>query len=198
MSKTRKVLLLLCFSATAMVASTRDNNTMRNGDHVLEQETRNAVYQLIKEKPGLHFRQICRELNKRMGVIQYHVSVLEKTNFIRSVRDGRYKCFFAHKTEGNCQIQVPDGVDKDIRETMLTNMRRKTPKVLLAHLIENNQSSTSHQELSKICDVSPQAITFHCQRLERCNIIASEKKGRQKYYYLTEDAMTIVDSTPSL
>ena len=61
----------------------RDNKK----ENVLDQETRNSIFQLIKDNEGLHFRKICRMLDKKMGVVQYHVSVLEKGNFIRSVRE---------------------------------------------------------------------------------------------------------------
>ena len=50
----------------------------------------------------------------------------------------------------------------------------------------------SHQTLSSIANVSPQAITFHTQRLANFNIIKAEKNGRQKFYSLTDVAQRII------
>jgi predicted transcriptional regulator len=163
-------------------------------ENVLDQETRNSIFQLIKDNEGLHFRKICRMLDKKMGVVQYHVSVLEKGNFIRSVRDGRYKCFFCTDRTKNTSVN-PDLRDKDelqLRETIVTSLRRKTPQVLIKHLATNK--TASHQTLSNIANVSPQAITFHTQRLANFNIIKTEKDGRQKFYSLTDMAQKIISS----
>ena len=95
----------------------RDNKK----ENVPDQETRNSIFQLIKDNEGLHFRKICRMLDKKMGVVQYHVSVLEKGNFIRSVRDGRYKCFFCTDRAKNTS-QLPEPHDKEeiqLRETIV-------------------------------------------------------------------------------
>ena len=188
-----KALLLLCFSAAAMVATTRKftSRDYRGEESVLDQETRRTIYELIKNKPGLHFRNICRQLDKRMGVVQYHISVLEKTNYIRSVKDGRYKCFFAIENDNGYQNKNLN-TDPQMLEVIITSLRRKTPKMLLEYLVSASATRASHQELSSICEVSPQAITFHCQRLEKNNIIESKKEGRQKYYSLTEQAAKII------
>ncbi|MFX0065318.1 MAG: hypothetical protein ACFFC7_24370, partial [Candidatus Hermodarchaeota archaeon] len=50
---------------------------------------REMVYRAIELNPGIHFRKLCRELNRKTGVIQYHLQVLElKENRIRSHQDG--------------------------------------------------------------------------------------------------------------
>jgi len=187
-SMATKALILLCFSAAAMVATTRKftSRDYRGEESVLDQETRRTIYELIKNKPGLHFRNICRQLDKRMGVVQYHISVLEKTGYIRSIKDGRYKCFFATENDNNYKLKNLNS-DPQMLEVIITSLRRKTPKMLLEHLI-------SHQEFSSICEVSTQAITFHCQRLQKNNIIESNKEGRQKYYSLTEQASKIIEN----
>ncbi|MHA1584033.1 MAG: winged helix-turn-helix transcriptional regulator [Promethearchaeota archaeon] len=164
-----------------------------NKQDVLEQGTRNAIYELIKNNEGLHFRKICRILEKKMGVVQYHVSVLEKAGLIRAIRDGRYKCFFP--TERRNNMVAPDQRDmiqEALREQIITSLRRKTPQVLINHLVQNHIAS--HQDLSDICHVSPQAITFHTQRLQKFGIIESTKEGRQKFYQLSDPAKNITDN----
>jgi len=192
----KNTLLLLSLCLTGMASYTGSSTRRRYGrekEDVLEQGTRNAIYELIMNNEGLHFRKICRILDKKMGVVQYHVSVLEKNGLIRSLRDGRYKCFFACQQlkEGEIAPDDRDPAMESMREKIITSLRRKTPQVLISHLIDSKVAS--HQTLSMIASVSHQAITFHTQRLQGFGIIESSKEGRQKFYRLSDSAKTITD-----
>jgi predicted transcriptional regulator len=127
-----------------------------------------------------------------MGVVQYHISVLEKSNFIRSVKDGLYKCFFSLKNKAEVYKPQQDLTfeQKRTREGLIAAMKRDTPKCIINHLIQ--QGKASHQTLAEICGVSPQAITFHCQRLSNINLIQPTKIGRQKYYILSQEIQKII------
>lgn len=147
---------------------------------------------MIENNEGIHFREICRKMNKKMGVVQYHISVLQKCNLIRSVKDGRYKCFFSTKNNPNVYKphQEMDIEQKRIREELITSMKRKTQKMIINQLIQ--EELIYHQQLAKLCNVSPQAITFHCQRLINMKIIESVQNGHQKYYKLSDRSRKIV------
>ncbi len=191
-----KILLILLLSTTCMASygSTRRRCRDFKKEDVLEQGTRNTIYELIDKNPGLHFRKICRILDKKMGVVQYHIGVLEKIGLVRSIRDGRYKCFFASNQEDDKNIS-PDDRDpakQMLRETIITSLRRKTPKTLITFLAK--ETIASHQSLSNVAKVSPQAITFHTQRLQSFGIIESQKEGRQKYYTLSPSAKQITEN----
>jgi predicted transcriptional regulator len=161
-------------------------------DELLSQKTRNEIYQLIENNEGIHFREICRKLDKKMGVVQYHISVLEKSGLIRAVKDGRYKCFFSLKN--NVNVYKPQQEltfeQKRTREGLIAAMKRDTPKSIINHLIKEGKAS--HQTLAEICGVSPQAITFHCQRLSNINLIQPTKIGRQKFYILPQEIQKII------
>jgi len=191
-----KVLIILLLSTTCMASygSTRRRCRDFKKEDVLEQGTRNTIYELIEKNPGLHFRKICRILDKKMGVVQYHIGVLEKIGLVRAIRDGRYKCFFASNQEEDSNVS-PDDRDparQMLRETIITSLRRKTPKTLITYLAR--EKIASHQSLSTVAKVSPQAITFHTQRLQSFGIIESQKEGRQKFYTLSPTAKEITDN----
>jgi predicted transcriptional regulator len=191
-----KVLIILLLSTTCMASygSTRRRCRDFKKEDVLEQGTRNTIYELIDKNPGLHFRKICRILDKKMGVVQYHIGVLEKIGLVRAIRDGRYKCFFASNQDEDSNVS-PDDRDPErqhLRETIITSLRRKTPKTLITYLAR--EKIASHQSLSIVAQVSPQAITFHTQRLQSFGIIESQKEGRQKFYTLSPTAKQITEN----
>jgi predicted transcriptional regulator len=276
--KVKKLVLLLTLSLMASYAaggrkySKRGYQQYGQADDVLGQETRASIYNIIKENSGIHFRDLCRALNKKMGVVQYHLGLLEKSSYIRSVRDGRYKHFFLQKTEAGEPIHEQQALNAQaaeieraapapvveprtenpriagsalaelirqaktpgtkspvpspaaalllgtaagvgvgaaalaagapgrsatkadhvkLWELVVTSLRRKTPAALLSHL--RCHAKASHYALAQVCEVSPQAITFHCQKLERYDIIESHKEGRQKYYRLTPRAQAVIE-----
>jgi fibronectin type 3 domain-containing protein len=65
---------------------------------VLDNKTRLAIHGLVVENPGMHYSAILREFELSNGAAAYHLDVLERENFIRSVRDGRLKRFFSTET----------------------------------------------------------------------------------------------------
>jgi len=189
------IALLLSLSMTSLSNGTfaRGQSELSDTNGILTQQTRNSIYNIIRMDEGVHFRKICRETGKKMGVVQYHLSVLEKEGFIRSVKDGRYKCFFTKRR--NClDTRIEDELSYEkriLRESVITAMKRKTPKIIISALIEFEK--ISHQELAKLCEVTPQAITFHAQKLESNGIIVSSKDGRQKFYSLSDAVIEILN-----
>ncbi len=162
---------------------------------VLTQGTRNAIYENIQKNEGTHFRKICRDLDKKAGVVQYHISILEKKGLVKSIQNGRYKCFFVTQ-KGRDPTRIFEKKDelsfeqKQRRQEVIAATKKETPKKIISHLSQNPNSS--HQQIAEICGVTPQAITFHCQRLQGLELISSYKVGRQKFYVLTEDVAQLM------
>jgi predicted transcriptional regulator len=189
------IALLLSISMTTFSSGSyvKGINSINESNKVLTQETRNTIYKYIHSNEGVHFRKICRDVGKKMGVVQYHLSVLEKNGLVRVVKDGRYKCFFTTR-RNSLDYRPEDDLtheQRELRDSIITTMKRKTPEKIMKNLIENEK--TTHQTLAKICDVTPQAITFHTKRLEGLGLIISAKIGRQKVYSITERVSQIVN-----
>jgi predicted HTH transcriptional regulator len=114
---------------------------------------------------------------------------------VKSIQNGRYKCFFVTNS-GRDPTKLFEKKDeltfdqKSMREKVIAATKRETPRKIISYLSKNPNSS--HQEIAGICGVTPQAITFHCQRLQGLELIGSYKVGRQKFYVLTESVSTIM------
>lgn len=189
------IALLLSISMTTFSSGSyvKGINSINESNKVLTQETRNRIFKYIENNQGVHFRKICRDVGKKMGVVQYHLSVLEKNGLVRIVKDGRYKCFFTTR-RNSFDYRPEDDLNqeqRELRENVIITMKRKTPEKIMKSLLKNEK--TTHQTLAKICDVTPQAITFHTKRLEGLGLISSEKIGRQKVYSITERVSQIVN-----
>jgi len=154
-----------------------------NGDRVeLEQDTRSRIYNLIVEDEGIHLREVCRKLNKKMGVIQYHINVLEKAGLISSLKDGRYRRFFVNNNH--------DSNNK--RNLIISVLKREPSYKILQALFENEK--VYHNDLANLLKISSQAITWHIKRLQAYELINFEKEGKQKVYYVREDVRPLIQA----
>ena len=115
------------FSSGSFVKGINSNN---ESNKVLAQETRNFIFKYIENNQGVHFRKICRDVGKKMGVVQYHLSVLEKNGLVRVVKDGRYKCFFTTR-RNSLDYRPEDDLtqeQRELRENVIITMKRKVNK----------------------------------------------------------------------
>jgi len=89
---------------------------------VMDNRTRHALHGIIVENPGIHYNAIREEHGLANGQAAYHLSVLEREGFVRSVRDGKLKRFYSIHTK------VPDDVGmspEGTREAIVDLVRRR-------------------------------------------------------------------------
>jgi predicted transcriptional regulator len=137
---------------------------------------RNEIFELIKEKPGIHFRQVMRTLSLKPGTVAYHINVLEKQNYIKSIQKGIYRCFY------------PEG--------MKTGLKIKLTKLQQSILfIINENPGISSVELSKSLNKNRMVLHYNTSVLQDCGLIKKEKMGRKTIFYLTAITLTYLDKS---
>jgi predicted transcriptional regulator len=133
---------------------------------VLANFQRNAIFELIKDKPGIHFRKVMRTLNLKPGTLSYHLNVLEKESFIKSIQKGEYRCFYA------------EGVKSDLK-IKLSNIQQN-----IIFIISENPG-ISLTQLAETAERNKMVLFYNTSVLEDIGIIKKEKRGRVATFYLT-------------
>ncbi|MGB0653674.1 MAG: winged helix-turn-helix transcriptional regulator [Thermoplasmatota archaeon] len=64
------------------------------GRDLLSQPVRRRLVDLISDQPGIHASELCRQADESWGAVQYHLSLLDKADLIKSVSSGRERRFF--------------------------------------------------------------------------------------------------------
>ena len=82
--------ILVCISAVLCVVI----YVRIKREQVLTNIKRNTIFDTIKNQPGIHFRDLMRSVGIREGVLAYHLNVLERDGFVRSMQMGQYRCFY--------------------------------------------------------------------------------------------------------
>ena len=130
--------------------------------------TRNSIFSLIETCPGIHFREICRELSLSIGVVQYHLQVLEEERKVIAFRNGKYKRFFEFRKYS------------EEEKTIISNLRHPLSYNIVTYLNENPR--TNHMELAKLIGVPSQLISWHISKLMVDEIIIKETELRKTIY----------------
>jgi predicted transcriptional regulator len=137
-----------------------------------ENATRTEIYNFINANPGIQFRAICSNLALSIGVVQFHIAILQKNGLVRFIRKGKYKRFF---TAGN--------FSKKQMETIAT-LRLNTVKNILKTLLQGKQ--VSHHQLAIHLSISSQGLTWQMNRLREAGIIQEKRNGTNLTYNIQQ------------
>lgn len=99
---------------------------------ILDNKTRNALHSHVVENPGIHYTALRDELGLSNGVAAYHLSVLERENLIKSVRDGKLRRFYP------AEARLPDDERRSPEETReaIIEMVRRNPGIYQIEIME--------------------------------------------------------------
>ena len=143
-------------------------------EDVLDQFVRGQIYGYIRSNPGVHYNQIRRGIDVKNGTLSYHLSVLEKTELIKSRREGvRYRVFY------------PTGMKFPKKE----RFRLTEFQIQIINIIKENEG-INQKEIALKLDKKPQTINYNIKILEQAELIKIVKKGRKTFCYPNTESET--------
>jgi len=131
---------------------------------VLENINRQRILKLIKKKEGITFTALKNELGLQNGVLAYHLAMLEKSHYIKSFTDGKFKRFYSRKA----QISG------------LTSAEEQIMKVIRSH------PYITKRMLARYIQYSPGTININIKKLMQKQLINLKKDGKRHRYYLRD------------
>lgn len=149
-----------------------------------DNSTRTEIYNFISANPGVQFRAICSGLGLSIGVVQFHLALLQKAGLISAVHKGKYKRFFA---VGKFTLKQ--------METIAT-LRLNTVKNILKMLLEGKR--VPHHELAVKLSISSQGLTWQMNRLRETGIIQENRNGLSVTYSIEHTHVPLVTAAITL
>ena len=140
-------------------------------DKVLDHNIRLKVYSHIQSNPGAHFRSIMKSLSLKNGALAYHLSTLERAEYIKSQRDGIYRKFYlkpGRLDEPSKILKSPDEIKKLILEKI-----RMEPGI-------------SQSRIAKSINESRQLVNNYIKILKDEGKIYLKKNGRESKCFIEE------------
>lgn len=138
-------------------------------EELLDQLTRNKIYEYIMGHPGDNYNSIRQELNLNNGVLAYHLRMLEKEDYIKSMRDGIYKRFYPM----DVKVQMVNGFGT-----------RSVQGKIIMHLLQNPE--LTQKDISKALGISQQVVSYHLTLMVKTGHVRAEREGKVYRYYVDE------------
>ena len=137
---------------------------------VLDNLNRKNIFEHVKANPGVHFNQLLRDLEMQPGALSYHLNVLEKKEYVKSIQDGNYRRFFLYGTSTDFKIA-------------LTSIQLRILSIV------NERPGISQSKISESIGKNRMLINYHVKILRDAGIISVEKSGRESLCFTTSSAM---------
>ncbi len=140
-------------------------------EDVLDQFVRGQIYGYIKTNPGVHYNRIRRELGIKNGTLSYHLRVLEKTELIKSRKEGlKYRAFYP----------------TDMSFPKHSRFRLTELQLQIINLIKKRKG-INQKEIAHNLEKKPQTINYNIKVLGQANIINIKRRGRKTLCYENEN-----------
>jgi DNA-binding transcriptional ArsR family regulator len=137
-------------------------------DELFENDTREELYEEIKDDPGIHAHALSEAVDIGWGTTVYHLRRLERNGFVNSEKRGRYRRFFP-----------ASGFVERQREA-LSVLQNETTEAI-AELVRE-QPGLNQSAICEELDISPSLANWHLNRLIDAELVDRERRGRTVHY----------------
>lgn len=148
-------------------------------DEVLEHPRRHRIYEIVKDVPGVHFRELRRRLDTGAGILEHHVRKLADANLVTVEETDSHRCFFE---KGR--------FDRDQRRALAGMKAHGARRV--ANAIER-RADASLSEIAEEAGLAVSTVCHHVQRLEDLDVVEAERVGNAKRLRLTQLGDGVLD-----
>ena len=139
-------------------------------------ETRQRVYDIVSENPGLHLSKIAEMLDMSVSLAEYHLLHIEKNHQIMVVKGvgGYYKRYYMRDSEvGTNEAKILAVLRQEILLKIVIMLWKKP--------------NLQHKELLKKFDISPSTLSYHINKLIENDIVDKISYGAEKGYSLKNE-----------
>lgn len=134
-------------------------------EELLELETRRELYDLVRRVPGLHMREIQRQLDLSIALTEYHLHHMEEAGLIVSVTEGGYRRYYPATGADGGPLTSLGGQER----RWVGLFRQPIPLQVTLFLL--GRETATNSEMSEALDVSPSRLSFHLSKLLRNDVI---------------------------
>lgn len=143
---------------------------------ILELDSRRSLFSLVRERPGLHLRELERRLEMRVALLEHHLRVLIRAGMVEEVKEGGYTRFFPIDSGS----RRPDGIQRRRIGLLRHNLRLRVVLNLLATDVAR------HSDIAAALRVAPSKLSYHLRKLEDGGLVIRVEQGTEKGFALAD------------
>lgn len=138
-----------------------------------EGSTRRRVFEFVERYPGLHQREIARQLSMRASHVEHHLRHLLKAGLLRELEAEGYVRYFTHvSAPGRATTRAIGAADA----RWLAILRQPRPLQIVGILLREDGLALS--ELAARTRISAGTLTYQVDKLEAAGIVERVPEGR--------------------
>ena len=141
-------------------------------EDILELDNRRKIYQIISKFPGMYMREMEKVLGLAVGVLEYHLSYMVKSEILSIEEEGNKKRYF-----------IRDDVSYGDKIT-IGLLRQKVPRRIVVNLMLN--PGIKFKDVLEEFEVSKSTLSFHMKKLVDAEIVTATKEGRETSYIVRD------------
>ncbi len=134
-----------------------------------ELEYQKKIYECIVNNPGIHFRELSRITNIQIGVLEYHLDKLERSDLITSKIDGKYRRYYA--------INIHSPGERYLLGILRQDIARKIVIIIL------EKKLVSARDINKELKLTNASLVYYLKKLLNYNIIDYKIENDEKLYF---------------
>jgi len=135
---------------------------------LLDNETRNALHELIEDNPGLSTQELCDRVDAGWGNTVYHLQRLQQAGFVTSEKQGHHRRFYKNGEVESEEIEA------------LGVLKNDNANKIARYLVQD--PGANQTEVCEALDISPSLAHKWISRLEENDLVESEQEWRSKHY----------------
>jgi len=128
-----------------------------------EDTVRDRLLAIVEAYPGLHVRELARQLDTSVALVEYHLEGLRGLVELRA--DGRYRRAYLR---GAGQVPATDRRALDL-------LRRRWPLRIVMEVLQ--QGPLRHADLADRLALGKSKLSFHLRALEEAGVLAKDATG---------------------
>jgi predicted transcriptional regulator len=133
---------------------------------------RKKLLDIIKSKPGIHFRKIQREADVAMGELEYHLQVLEKLKLVSKTTTKGYTRYYPAYELGTDDKRI------------MGQLRQEKLREIVLFLLSTD--GPTHKDITKHFSLFKSTTSFYMDKLLTAGVVSKKKVGRNVIYEVKE------------
>ena len=141
-------------------------------DRIFDVEARRRIFDMIRQQPGLHVRELSRRLDLLPSLVDYHLKALKKNDLVYfNMEEGYKRYYISENYRSNSYKKLSS------RQREILNILRQEVPLRIVMIILDNPNST-HSEILSAVDVSASTLSYHLKKLVKARVLKKQCTGR--------------------
>ena len=138
---------------------------------VLENSKRKKIYDFIKQKPGLHLREIQRRLDIPLSSLEHHVDYMVRHHVIYKEKEGGHTRYFAEQPT-------------EEEQRLISALRNEKMREIVSIILEKND--VKFQDLKDDLRLPASTLSHYLKSLVDNHILARQQVGYESVYSIQD------------